>query len=47
MTENQNIENKQFWRDEYLKWNCGLANAQGGVLVIILWRTVQAKETLT
>lgn len=22
------------WRDEYLKWICGFANAQGGVLEI-------------
>jgi ATP-dependent DNA helicase RecG len=32
--ENQNIEWKQSWRDEYLKWICGFANAQGGVLMI-------------
>ena len=29
-TESQNIEFKQLWRDEYLKWICGFANAQGG-----------------
>lgn len=34
MTENQNVEYKQSWRDEYLKWICGFANAQGGVLEI-------------
>lgn len=34
MKENQNIEWKQAWRDEYLKWICGFANAQGGTLVI-------------
>jgi ATP-dependent DNA helicase RecG len=34
MKENQNIEWKQSWRDEYLKWICGFANAQGGTLVI-------------
>jgi ATP-dependent DNA helicase RecG len=28
--ENQNIEWKESWRDEYLKWICGFANAQGG-----------------
>lgn len=33
-TENQNIEWKESWRDEYLKWICGFANAQGGVLNI-------------
>ena len=32
--ENQNIEWKINWRDEYLKWICGFANADGGVLVI-------------
>ena len=29
-----NIEFKESWRDEYLKWICGFANAQGGVLYI-------------
>ena len=28
--ESQNIEWKESWRDEYLKWICGFANAQGG-----------------
>ena len=32
--ENQNIEWKESWRDEYLKWICGMANAQGGKLYI-------------
>ena len=32
--ENQNIEWKESWRDEYLKWICGFANAQGGHLEI-------------
>ena len=32
--ENQNTEWKQSWRDEYLKWVCGFANAEGGTLVI-------------
>ncbi len=32
MKENQNTEWKSSWRDEYLKWLCGFANAQGGVL---------------
>lgn len=32
MSENQNIEWKENWRDEYLKWICGFANAQGGRL---------------
>lgn len=34
MTEQQNIEYKQSWRDEYLKWICGFANAQGGKIFI-------------
>lgn len=34
MNENQHIEWKETWRDEYLKWICGFANAEGGVLVL-------------
>jgi ATP-dependent DNA helicase RecG len=34
MTENQNVEWKENWRDEYIKWICGFANAQGGKLII-------------
>lgn len=34
MPENQNIEWKKSWRDEYLKWICGFANAQGGRIYI-------------
>lgn len=34
MPEHQNIEYKQSWHDEYLKWVCGFANAQGGVIFI-------------
>jgi ATP-dependent DNA helicase RecG len=30
MPEQQNIEYKQSWHDDYLKWVCGFANAQGG-----------------
>ena len=33
-TESQNIEFKESWRDEYQKWICGFANAQGGTLYI-------------
>ena len=32
--ESQLVEWKETWRDEYLKWICGFANAQGGVLEI-------------
>jgi ATP-dependent DNA helicase RecG len=34
MTESQNIEYKSSWRDEYLKWICGFANANGGTLFV-------------
>ncbi len=34
MSEHQNIEYKQSWRDEYLKWICGFANANGGTIFI-------------
>ncbi|MDD3281799.1 MAG: ATP-binding protein [Bacteroidales bacterium] len=34
MSENQQIEYKQAWHDEYLKWICGFANALGGILYI-------------
>jgi len=30
MSEDQNIEFKESWRDEYLKWICGFANSSGG-----------------
>ena len=32
--ETQNVEYKQAWRDEYLKWICGFANAKGGHIYI-------------
>ena len=34
MRETQNIEYKTIWKDEYLKWICGFANAQGGIIYI-------------
>ena len=34
MSESHNIEYKQSWKDEYLKWICGFANAQGGSIYI-------------
>ena len=34
MKEDQHIEFKQSWRDEYLQYICGFANAQGGTLYI-------------
>ncbi|WP_294545854.1 hypothetical protein [uncultured Bacteroides sp.] len=35
MNEDQNIEYKQSWRDEYLKWICGFANATGGLWIVM------------
>ena len=32
--ENHNTEYKRIWKDEYLKWVCGFANAQGGRIYI-------------
>ena len=34
LSESHNIEYKESWRDEYLKWICGFANAQGGCIYI-------------
>lgn len=34
MQESQNIEWKEIWKDEYLKWICGFANANGGRIFI-------------
>ena len=34
MPETQNIEYKSSWHDDYLKWVCGFANAQGGKIYI-------------
>ncbi len=34
MKENQHIEWKEVWRDDYLRWVCAFANAEGGTLVI-------------
>ncbi len=32
--ENQAVEWKESWRDDYLRWVCGFANGQGGRLII-------------
>ena len=32
--ESQDLEYKLVWRDDYLKWICGFANAKGGKLCI-------------
>ena len=34
MTESHLIEYKESWRDDYLRWVCGFANAEGGTLII-------------
>jgi predicted HTH transcriptional regulator len=34
MSESQAIEYKNSWHDDYLKWVCGFANAQGGKIYI-------------
>ena len=34
MIEDQHVEWKTSWRDEYLKWICGFANTHGGTLII-------------
>ena len=52
MPEHQTIEWKESWRDEYLKWICGFANAQGGKIYIgknddgIVTGVVDAKKLL-
>lgn len=32
--EKQNIEWKETWKEDYLKWICGFANTQGGKIYI-------------
>ena len=32
--ENQNVEYKESWHDNSLKWICGYANAKGGTSCI-------------
>ncbi|MDP8220237.1 MAG: ATP-binding protein [Candidatus Stygibacter frigidus] len=34
MKENQTVECKSNWRDEFLKWVCGFANSKGGKMLI-------------
>ena len=33
-SENQRIEFKETWKDEFLEWICGFANANGGAIYI-------------
>ena len=32
MFENQDVEFKKIWKDEWLEWICGFANTTGGML---------------
>lgn len=34
MPESHNVEYKESWHDDYLKWICGFANADGGTIYI-------------
>ena len=34
MSEKHNLERKEIWKDDYLQWVCGFANAQGGKIYI-------------
>lgn len=34
MSEHQEIEWKESWRDEYLKWVCGFADVHGSMQII-------------
>lgn len=55
MKESQNIEFKSVWKDEYLKWLCGFANAHlpaptveaknGGILITISKGTKKAERS--
>jgi ATP-dependent DNA helicase RecG len=34
MIENQDIEFKKVWKDDWLEWICGFANTTGGLMYI-------------
>ncbi len=34
MAESHNVEYKEIWKDDYLKWLCGFANSNGGSLFV-------------
>ena len=34
MAESHNVEYKEIWKDEYLKWLCGFANSKGGSIFV-------------
>ena len=44
LSESQNIEYKESWRDEYLKWICGFENHVSGTLITI-YRNVGVNGT--
>ena len=44
MPEQQNIEYKQSWHDDYLKWVCGFANAIGGIIYMGIIGDVQLED---
>ena len=41
-TESQNVEYKRIWRDDYLRWICGYANAEGGTI----WLGIEDDKTV-
>ena len=43
MPEQQNIEYKQSWHDDYLKWVCGFLEKDGGFMVT-LYKTATLTE---
>ena len=47
MTERQNIEWKEIWKDDYLAWICGFANAQGGKLYIGMNQRITKRKSIT
>ena len=44
--ETQNIEFKKSWRNKYLKWTCGFANADGYVTIIYTMEIEQIKRSI-
>ena len=36
MLEQHNIERKESWQDEYLKWTCGIAKARVAKTILVL-----------
>jgi ATP-dependent DNA helicase RecG len=42
MPEQQNIEYKSSWHDDYLQWICGFANAQAVVVILQTMKNLQS-----